>query len=119
MDITDSAIITALKGAMSNWAVSFPMVIVWIVGIFVAIARWRRSPKVSLLVIISCGLSLLTTLVMPVVQQLALTLNGPYNGAWFSTILMAVSLVWTCFAAVSGGLLIYAAFADRPEATDR
>jgi hypothetical protein len=115
MDLTDSTIVAALKGAMTNWAVSSPMVIVWIVGIFFAFARWRRSPKVSLLVIISCGLSLLMTLVMPVVQQLALTLNRPYGSRSFSVIMMAVSLVWTCFAAVSGGLLIYAAFADRPE----
>jgi hypothetical protein len=115
MDISESTIGSVLSGAIRQWAVSFPIIAVWIVGLLLAFARWRRSPKVSLLVILACGLSLLMTLVMPVVQQLAITTFGRSGSGSISAILMAVSLIWTCLAAVSSGLLIFAAFADRPD----
>ena len=115
MQITETAVVTALKGATTQWAYSFPMVAVWIAGIIFAFVRWRRSPKVSLLVIVSCGLSLLVTLVMPVVMYLAFAVVRP-TGTSLPTVSMVVSFVWACLTAVSGGLLIYAAFVDRPKA---
>jgi hypothetical protein len=114
MDITESAIATAMRVAMSHLAVSFPIIIVWIVGIFFAFARWRRNPKVSLLVIISCGLSLFLTLVIPFVQQLVVAMSGT-NHMSIHGLLMAVSFVWACLPAASTALLLYAAFVDRPE----
>jgi hypothetical protein len=109
MEMMDTTVVSAIKSAMSQWAFSSPMVVVWMVGILFAFGRWRRSPKVSLLVIVSCGLSLLVTLVMPIVTHLAFTLVRPNVAS------MCVSLVWACLAAVSSGLLIYAALVDRPE----
>ena len=114
MEMMDTTVVSAIKSAMSQWAFSSPMVVVWMVGILFAFGRWRRSPKVSLLVIVSCGLSLLVTLVMPIVTHLAFTLVRP-NVASMPAVSMCVSLVWACLAAVSSGLLIYAALVDRPE----
>ena len=114
MQITESAVGTALRGAMTQWAVSLPTVAVWIAGIIFAFVRWQRNPKVSLLVIVSCGLSLLATLVMPVVMHLAFAVIRP-SGSSLPTVSMVVSFVWACLAAVSGGLLIYAAFVDRTQ----
>jgi hypothetical protein len=115
MDISESGIGSVLSGAIRQWAVSFPIIAVWIVGLLVAFGRWRRSPKVSMLVILSSGLGLLMTLVMPIVQQIAITTLNRSNPGSISTILTAVGFVWTCLAAVTSGLLIFAAFADRPE----
>jgi hypothetical protein len=114
MQITAGAVGAALKSAMTQWAVSLPTVAVWITGIIFAFIRWRRSPKVSLPVIVSCGLSLLATLVMPVVMYLAFAMIRS-NGPSLPIVSMAVSFVWACLVAVSGGLLIYAAFVDRRE----
>jgi len=114
MEITEAALGSAITSAASQWAFSLPMVVVWMAGIFFAFGRWRRSPKVALLVMISCGLSLLVTLVMPIVMHLAFTLVRP-TVASMPVVSMAVSVVWTCLAAVSSGLLIYAALVDRPE----
>ena len=114
MNITESAVTSALTNAMSQWAHSLPMVVVWIAGILFAFGRWRRSPKVSLLVMISCSLSLLSTLVMPVLMHLAFTFVRP-SVASMPVVSMCVSLVWASLTAVSSGLLIYAALVDRPE----
>ena len=119
MNISESVIANALSGAIRHWLVSFPVIVVWVVGLLVAFARWRRHPKVSLLVLLSCSLSLLLNLVMPVVQQIAINLGGSGYNASIPAILMAVSLVWTCLGAVSMGLLLYAAFTDRPENESR
>jgi hypothetical protein len=55
---------------------------------------------------------------MPVVQYFAITLYHPKNES-IPAISMAISFVWACLAALSSGLLIYAAFVDRPEAGSR
>ncbi len=114
MQITETSVVAALKAAMYQWACSFPMVVVWIAGMIFAFVRWRRSPKVSLLVTISCGLSLLVTLVMPLAMHFAFALVRP-SDTLTAAVSMVVSVVWTCLAAVSSGLLIYAALVDRRE----
>jgi hypothetical protein len=114
MDITDTAIASAIADAARQWAYSFPMIVVWIVGLLFAFARWRRNPKVALLVILSCGLSLLVTFVLPIVMHLAITFLRS-SGGYESTLMMGISLLWACLAATSTGLLLYAALTDRPE----
>ena len=114
MEITEKAVTTAITHAMSQWAFSLPVIVVWIAGLVFAFGFWRRNPKVALLVMMSCGLSLLTTVVMPVVTQLAFALMRP-TATSMPVMSMCVRAVWTCLAAVSGGLLIYAAFVDRPQ----
>ncbi|MFZ1935333.1 MAG: hypothetical protein WCB27_20125 [Thermoguttaceae bacterium] len=99
---------------MSQWAVSLPTVAVWIVGLLFAFGRWRQSPKVSLLVMISCGLSLLATFLMPLVMYSAIALLRPATMS-IPVVSLAISVVWHCLAAISGGLLLYTAFVDRPQ----
>jgi hypothetical protein len=107
---------TAMKAVLSQWAYSLPIVLVWMAGLLFALRCWRRNRRVSLLVAISCGLSLLVTLVMPIVSQFAFALFRPsYSSVPFLFLSMAVSVLWHCLAAISSGLLIYAAFVDRPQ----
>ena len=105
---------TAMKVVLSQWAYSLPIVLVWMAGLLFAFRCWRRNRRVSLLVAISCGLSLLVTFVMPIVSQFTFALFRPSYSS-FPFLSMAVSVVWHCLAAISSGLLIYAAFVDRPQ----
>jgi hypothetical protein len=115
MDFSENALSAALRNAATQWACSLPTIVVWMAGLFFAFARWRRGPKLSLLVMISCGLSLLTTLVMPILMYSIFAFLRSSSVASVSTISLALGFVWHCLAAVSTGLLIYAVFADRPQ----
>jgi hypothetical protein len=106
-----------IRQAMQQWASSLPMVVVWIVGILFAFARWRKHPKVSLLVMLSCALSLLMTLVMPIAWHFVFAAVRP-SGESTRYVSLAVSFLWACLAAVSSGLLIYAALVNRPDDGD-
>jgi hypothetical protein len=114
MSLTESNLSSAITGAVQQWAISLPMIGMWIAGLLFAFSRWRRNPKVSLLVIVSCGLSLAETLVMPVVTHIVCTVITPTGGS-IPAVWMAVSFLTACLAALSSGLLIYAALVDRPE----
>lgn len=114
MNLSQSDIGHMIPAIIQHWVVMFPTVAVWGIGILIALARWRRHPKVSLLVVLSCGLSLLTSLVVPIVQQLVFALHQP-NHSSLTAVLMGVSLVWTCLGAISMGLMLFAVFTGRPE----
>jgi hypothetical protein len=111
---TSDPLTSAILRAMSQWAFSLPIIAVWIAGIVFALGRRRRNPKVALLVMAACGLSLLAIFVMPVLTQLAFSFTSS-AAVSIGVVSMMVSVVWACLAAISSGLLIYAAFVDRPE----
>ena len=52
-----------LKAIFTNYAVLLPIILAWISGFIVALVRWRRHPKVSMLACIAFGLFLLQLLV--------------------------------------------------------
>ena len=92
---------------------SLPILVVWIAGFVIAIGRRREHPKVATLVMISCGMSVLTTISMPVVLCVISRLMP------FMVVPVLVNVAWTCLAAVSAGLLIYAAFIGRGESSTK
>jgi hypothetical protein len=104
--MADQSVINEL---LREWMFSLPILAVWIAGFVIAIGRWREHPKVATLVMISCGMSVLTTLLMPVILRVVSRLMP------FVVLPVLVSVAWTCLAAVSAGLLIYAVFVGRGE----
>jgi hypothetical protein len=113
-----ASLVQAVGVAMQQWACELPVIAVWIGGILFAFGHRRRNMKVAMLVMVSCGLSLVTTLVMPVLMHLTYTLFRPSVASGFpsiSFVSMGVIVVWACLSAFSTGLLIYAVFVDRPQ----
>ena len=88
---------------------SLPVLVVLIVGLVIAIRRRREYPKVATLVIISCALSILTYMLVPAIFHVLILTQA----IRFTVVAAAWSLTGTCLAAVSAGLLIYAAFLGR------
>jgi len=104
--MADQSVINEL---LREWMFSLPILVVWIAGFVIAIGRWREHPKVATLVMISCGMSVLTTLLMPVILRVVPRLMP------FVVLPVLISVSWTCLAAVPAGLLIYAVFVGRGE----
>ena len=88
---------------------SLPVLVVLIVGLVIAIGRRHEYPKVAALVIISCALSILTYMLVPLVIHVLIVTQA----IRFTAIAVLWSVTANCLAAVSTGLLIYAAFLGR------
>jgi len=55
---------------VQNYVCWLPMCVVWLVGMWLAILRWRRHPQVSLLALLGFGMEIVFWLVMPPVYSL-------------------------------------------------
>ena len=104
--MTNQSTITEI---VREWMFSLPLLVVLIVGLFIAFGRRREYPKVAALVIVSCALSILTYMLVPVVIHVLILTQA----IRFTAISVVWSVTGNCLAAVSAGLLIYAAFLGR------
>ncbi len=95
-----------ITSLVRGWISSLAVLVVWAVGLVVAIGRRREHPRVAMLVMASCALGLLTSLLMPVVMSVGYRIG-------FGFIPPLLSFTGTCLAALSIGLLLYAAFLGR------
>jgi len=100
---------STINEIVREWMFSLPVLVVLIVGLVVAIGRRREYPKVAALVIVSCALSILTYVLVPVVVHVIILMQL----VRFTVVAVGWSLTGSCLAAVSVGLLIYAAFLGR------
>ena len=82
-----------------------PMLVVWTVGLLLALLRWRCHPRVSALVATACALSIVTT------GAFTLAVHRLSEVARFG---LVFGLAWTGISAVTTGLLLWAAFARDP-----
>ena len=81
----------------SQWFASVPVLVVWAVGLVLAVKRWRERPQISKLVAISCAVALLTLIFMP----LGVLIGSQIKFAFVPPLL---TLVWACLGALSSGL---------------
>ena len=82
-----------------------PMLVVWTVGLFLALLRWRCHPRVSALVAAACALSIVTT------GAFTLAVHRLSEVARFG---LVFGLAWTGISAVATGLLLWAALGREP-----
>lgn len=48
---------------LAQFAIQVPLLLVWLVGIVLALLWWQRAPKVALVTCVACGLFLLDALI--------------------------------------------------------
>ena len=106
-----------LTGILGSLAVRSPVMIAWLVAIVIAIARWKKHPKVSMLVVVA-----LAIMSVEMVVGTAVSMYLPYYmvragrratemGVFYAVFGLATSLVSTaCWA-----LLLAAIFGWRAE----
>ncbi|MEP7190595.1 MAG: hypothetical protein ABI901_15500 [Roseiflexaceae bacterium] len=79
---------------LAQYAVQAPQLLIWLVGIALAIVWWQRAPKVALVTCIACGLFLLDALIGTAIS-VALPSMLIDNG-------QSVTQVGTAFALIGG-----------------
>ena len=91
-----------------------PMVLVWLVGLIMAIVRWGRHPRVSSFVLIAVFISAGTSFGSQIVYRL---LPGLVETGDISRLFPLVSVCSSILYAVAWGCMLLAVFSDRSSAS--
>lgn len=91
-----------------EWGHTLPVIVIWGIGVFIAIKRWREHPLVSKLVIFACAIALCNLLIIPVIAR-----NANYIHEVFYSPLLEILRI--CLSALSVGVLLYTVFLNRKE----
>lgn len=107
--------IPVLTNLLGGLLTQLPVLLVWVVGILLAVTRWGRHPRVSALLVaglaIYVGMTLLAAGLNATVPWFASTRPAAYVGL----LLGIVSVGRSFIGAVAWGLVLAAVFADRSE----
>ncbi|MBN1249442.1 MAG: hypothetical protein JXC32_17405 [Anaerolineae bacterium] len=100
---------------LSNLLVQLPIIVLWIVGVVVALLRWSRHPRVSLLTLIGLLILLLQSLVTGLlVPWLQITLLGRgMHGSRMGMLMGVVGVVASLIKTGAWGLILVAIFSGR------
>jgi hypothetical protein len=110
----DMAVLTAI---LARIATLTPIIIAWAIGIVLALARWKRHPRVSLFALVAFVVMIVTTIITSVLYiWLPMTIrNSGWSVAQISTILAGVGIVSTVIQAVAWAMVLWAIFGWRDQ----
>jgi hypothetical protein len=93
-----------------------PVLAVWVAGIILALTRWKRHPKVSLLTVLALGGQLILFVVNAGLNVYASRrLFGAWNSDQISTFYAVKSIITSLIEAGLWVMLLYAIFGLRGE----
>jgi hypothetical protein len=107
----------ALIPTLGAIAISTPVIIVWLIGIVLALSRWRRHPQVSRLALIALAISIVNLIVnrfISIWAPLTMRDNGwtTYQIGLFFT---ALGIITALISAAAWALVICAIFGWRDQ----
>lgn len=98
---------------LQSYAVQIPVVLVWSVGLVMAIANWDKHRKAALLTLVSLGVSILNLTVggyLSMMIPMRISHSDPSAG--YAT-MMVVTITRYLLSALAWGLILAAVFAGR------
>jgi ABC-type methionine transport system permease subunit len=98
--------------------IQFPILLVCLVGIMVALISWRRSPAASLWTLLAFCLAFLLCILIPVSQQTMLRMMKESSLDTRLTANITLGVVWSIFRAISYILLLVGVYAGRKGASE-
>jgi hypothetical protein len=100
---------------LSALTASTPLFIVWLIGVALALSRWRRHPQVSLFALIACVVMIVNQVgVIFLYTWLSqLTLDQDWWADNMSSIFAAIRIVSALIDAAAGAMILCAIFGWR------
>jgi len=95
--------------------ISLPAIIVWVIGIALALSRWRRHPRVSQLALIACAVMIINTVTnrsLTIWMPLAMRDYG-WTSVQIGSIFTAIGIITALISATAWTLAICAIFGWR------
>ncbi len=112
----DSLGLTPLVQLITQVAPQIPLIVVNLVGLAVAIVRFRRHTRVSWLAVVGFGLALVWSLVnaLLVVAGQEVMLRAGWSAVQLGTFYAGVNIVGSGIGTMTGICIVVALFIDRP-----
>ncbi len=102
---------------LSNIVISLPVIIVWVIGIALALSRWRRHPRVSQFALIACAVMIFNTVAsrsLTIWMPLAMRDYG-WTAVQIGSFFSAVGIITSLISATAWTLAICAIFGWRDQ----
>ena len=117
MGITGTDITSVAVGTLGGYLVQSPLVLVWLVGLGLAITSWRLHPPVSLLATSAFIVAFVTLLLGTALNRwLPLMVQaGGWSVSQLSVAFLVSGVVQSLANAIAWGLMLAAVFARRGE----
>jgi hypothetical protein len=96
-------------------SVSLPVIIVWVIGIALALLRWRRRPRVSQFALIACAMMIINTVAnrfLTIWMPLSMRDLG-WTTVQIGSIFTAIGIITGLISATAWALVISAIFGWR------
>ena len=105
----------ALITTLSVLVVSLPVIIVWVIGIALALSRWRRYPQVSRFALIAFAISIVNMVVNRFLTVwLPMTMrDSGWTTAQIGTMFSAIGFITALISAIAWALVLCAIFGWR------
>ncbi|HEV2666430.1 MAG TPA: hypothetical protein VG324_16045 [Blastocatellia bacterium] len=105
----------ALITTLSILVVSLPVIIVWVIGIALALLRWRRHPQVSLFALIAFAISIINMVVNRFLTVwLPMTMrDSGWTTVQIGTMFSAIGTITALIAAAAWAMVLCAIFGWR------
>ncbi|HKC88414.1 MAG TPA: hypothetical protein VKG02_20680 [Blastocatellia bacterium] len=102
---------------LSTIVISLPVIIVWVIGIALALSRWRRHPRVSQFALIACAVMLINTAAnrsLTIWMPLAMRDYG-WTAVQIGSFFSAIGIITSLISATAWTLVICAVFGWRDQ----
>lgn len=96
---------------LTNYVYQIPVFLVWLTGVVVAVMRWRRHPRPSLMLVIALSIFFLRAIILPIITFYVV--HSGMSAARAGFVNGLISLGSMLVAAVAWGLLLAAALGWR------
>jgi hypothetical protein len=103
--------------ALSILLPQLPIIGVMVVGIIIAVARWQKHPRVSVLLVIALSLEIASAIIYPLLTSILITSVAAVSD--MTTVLAITGLGGAVLRAVLFGLILWAAFGWRTPTHER
>ena len=103
---------------LAQYAIQAPLLLVWLVGVALALVWWQRAPKVALATCIACGLFLVDTLIgtfITVALPSMMVENGQ-SSAQIGSAFALIGVVRSLLHAALWAAVLFAIFSGRAAA---
>ena len=110
MRLPGTPVLSILLGSLLT---RLPLLLVWLIGIFVAVTRWDRHPRASLLVTVGLAIQLVLGLLDVGFNALVPSLAEARIAVPLAVVYGAYSAVRSLISAAGWGLVLAAVFVDR------
>ncbi len=100
---------------LAQYAIQAPMLLVWVVGMALALLWWQRAPKVALVTCIVCGIFLLDALIGTAISVVlpGMLIEQGRDTAQIGTAFGLIGFVRSLLHAVLWAAVLFAIFSGR------